>query len=43
MNDELDPQVPDYPDSINIMWTTIDVVRFADPEEEPGSSAFVLV
>ena len=34
--DELGPQVRDYLDSIKIKWTSIDVVRFADVEEDPG-------
>lgn len=34
--DELGPLVPDYLDSINVTWTTIDVVRLAEEEKEPG-------
>jgi hypothetical protein len=34
--DELSPQVRDYLDYINIKWTSIDVVRFADVEKDPG-------
>ena len=34
--DELGPQVPNYLDSINVMWTTIDVVRFAEIRKDPG-------
>ena len=34
--DELGPQVPDYLDSMNVTWTTIDVVRFTEDEKEPG-------
>lgn len=34
--DELGPQVPDYLDSMDIMWTAIDVVCFAVIEEKPG-------
>jgi hypothetical protein len=34
--DELSPQVCDYLDYINIKWTSIDVVRFADVEKDPG-------
>jgi hypothetical protein len=30
--DELGPQVPDYLDSVNVTWTTIDVVRFLEAE-----------
>ena len=34
--DELGPQVPEYLDFIDIMWTTIDLVRSSDDENEPG-------
>ncbi|KIL61734.1 hypothetical protein M378DRAFT_187503 [Amanita muscaria Koide BX008] len=34
--DELGPQVPDYLDSVKVMWTTIDIVRFAEVEKDPG-------
>jgi hypothetical protein len=34
--DELGPQVSNYLDSVNVMWTTIDVVRFNEVEKVPG-------
>ncbi|KAK0193406.1 hypothetical protein F5146DRAFT_1110115 [Armillaria mellea] len=34
--DELGPQVHDYLDSVNVTWTTIDIVRFAEVEKDPG-------
>ncbi|KIJ11506.1 hypothetical protein PAXINDRAFT_157284 [Paxillus involutus ATCC 200175] len=34
--DERGPQVPEYLDSVNVKWTTIDVTRFAEVEKDPG-------
>jgi hypothetical protein len=34
--DQLGPQVYTYLDSINVTWTSIDVVRFAELEKDPG-------
>jgi hypothetical protein len=36
--DNLGPKVPDYLDSVGVLWTSIDVVRFrvADSREVPG-------
>lgn len=34
--DELGPQVPEYLDSVNVKWTTIDVTRFAEVEKDAG-------
>ena len=36
MWDELGPQVPEYLDSVNVKWTTIDVTRFAEVEKNAG-------
>ncbi|KAH9033043.1 hypothetical protein EDB84DRAFT_1270390 [Lactarius hengduanensis] len=34
--DEMGTQVFEYLDSVKVTWTTIDVVRFAEAEEDPG-------
>jgi len=34
--DKLGPQVPEYLDSVNVKWTTIDVTRFAEVEKDAG-------
>ncbi|KAF8954752.1 hypothetical protein BDZ97DRAFT_1908028 [Flammula alnicola] len=34
--DELGPQFPEYLDSVNVKWTTIDVTRFAEVEKDAG-------
>jgi len=34
--DELGPQVPEYLDSVNVKWTTIDVTRFAEVGKDAG-------
>ncbi|KAH9044292.1 hypothetical protein EDB85DRAFT_2284617 [Lactarius pseudohatsudake] len=34
--DEMGTQVFEYLDSVEVTWTTIDVVRFAEAEEDPG-------
>jgi hypothetical protein len=34
--DKMGTEIFEYLDSVTIMWTTIDVVRFAEPKEDPG-------
>ncbi|KAH9178534.1 hypothetical protein EDB89DRAFT_1842986 [Lactarius sanguifluus] len=34
--DEMGTQIFEYLDSVKVTWTTIDVVRFAEAEEDPG-------